>query len=82
MQAKPIDPKVAERAIVMQVLRDDHDEHWTRTELEREASDHDPPAIHRALRQLRAEDVVLLEGDQIRASRCAHYLDTLDLLAI
>lgn len=82
MQAKPIDPKVAERAIVMQVLRDDHHEHWTRTELEDAASDYKSSAISEALRRLGAEEVVLLEGDQIRASRCARYLDTLDLLAI
>lgn len=82
MQAKPIDPKVAERAIVMQVLRDDHDEHWTRAELESAASDYSPPAIQGALRRLAAEDVVILEGDRVRASGCAQYLDTLDLLAI
>lgn len=33
------DPEIAQRAVVLQVLRDDHDERWSRAELEAQAFD-------------------------------------------
>jgi len=74
--------RIAERAIVMQILRDDHPQPWPRAELEREVSDIEPLLIGDALAQLHAEVVVVVEGEQVQASRCARYLDTLELIAV
>jgi DNA-binding HxlR family transcriptional regulator len=73
---------IAERAIVMQVLREDRPERWSRTELERELSDIAPLDITDALARLQTEGVVVLEGEQVRASGCARYLDALNLICI
>lgn len=82
MQPKRIDPTLAERAIVFQVLRDDHPEKWTRVELEQEASDIEPLTVSDALMSLEAEGVVSLDGDQVEASLCVRHLDTLGLIAV
>jgi hypothetical protein len=59
------DEERIERAIVLQVLRDDHDERWARAELELEISDFPPLAVNEALARLDAEGVV-----SSMASRC------------
>jgi hypothetical protein len=82
MQPKRIDPALAERAIVFQVLRDDHPEKWTRAELEQEASDIDPLTVSDALAHLATEDVVILDGEHVEASACTRHLDTLDLIGV
>ena len=74
--------RVAERAIVLQILRDDHPQPWPRAELEREVSDIEPLLIGDAFAQLHAEGVVVVEGEQVQASRCARCLDTLGLISI
>ncbi len=74
--------KVAQRAIVLQVLRDDHAQPWPRAELEREVSDIEPLLINDALAQLHAEGVVVMEGEQVQTSRCARCLNTLGLISI
>jgi hypothetical protein len=73
---------IAERAIVLQVLRDDHDERWSRGELERELYDVQPLAIGEALGRLREEGVVHLSGELVWASRCARHLDALGMISI
>jgi hypothetical protein len=70
---------VAERAIVLQLLRDDHDERWTLGELEREIPDLPTPY---ALDRLKAEGVAVALDGHVLASRCARRLDDLDLIAI
>jgi hypothetical protein len=74
------DEEQIERALVLQVLRNDHDERWTRAELE--AEDFDPLTVDEALRRLAAEGVVILEGQQVRASTCARRIDALELIGI
>lgn len=64
----------AERAIVLQVLRDDRDERWSRVELESEIYDVEPLAISDALETLCQESVVHLSGELVWASRCARRL--------
>jgi DNA-binding HxlR family transcriptional regulator len=76
------DEEIAERAIVLQVLRDDHDERWSRAELEREIYDIEPLALGDALERLRQEGVVHLSGEQVWASRCALRLDALGMVSI
>jgi hypothetical protein len=73
---------VAERAIVLQVLRDDHPERWSRAELERELYDVEPLIIGGALERLREEGVVHLSGELVWASRCARHLDALGMISI
>jgi hypothetical protein len=76
------DDEIAERAIVLQVLREDHDERWTRAELEREIYDIEPAAIGEALERLRGEGVVHVSGQLAWASRCAWHLDELGMVSI
>jgi hypothetical protein len=76
------DDDVAQRAIVLQVLRDDHDDRWSRAELEREIYDIEPAAIAEALERLRQEGVVHLSGDLVWASRAALWLDGLGMVSI
>jgi hypothetical protein len=73
---------IAQRAIVLQLLREDHPERWSRAELEREVSNIKPLDISDALAQLNAEGVAVLEAEQVQASGCARYLDALELICI
>jgi hypothetical protein len=68
--------------LVLQVLRGDHEQSWTRAELERELHDVDPDAITVALTRLSEQGVVRIEGDQIEASPCARHLDALAFICI
>ncbi len=76
------DEEIAERAVVLQVLRDDHDERWARAELEREIYDIEPAAIAEALERLREHGVVHVSGHLVWASRCAWHLDELGMVSI
>lgn len=73
---------VAQRAIVLQVLRPDHVEPWTRAELESEIYDIEPLAISDALALLDADGVVNVAGEEVRASRAARRLDALGMVSI
>lgn len=73
---------VAERAVVLQVLRNDHDERWSRAELEREIYDIEPQMLGEALESLRQEGVIHLSGELVWASRCAIHLDGLGMVSI
>ncbi len=81
-QGEWTDEEQAERAIVLQVLRDDHPERWTRVELELEIEDRTAQVIADALVQLEAEGVVILDGEHIRAPACARRMDSLGLVSI
>jgi NAD/NADP transhydrogenase alpha subunit len=74
--------EIAERAIVLQVLRDDRDERWSRAELEHEIYDIEPLMINEALERLSEEGVVCLAGEFVWASRCARRLDALGMVSI
>lgn len=77
-----MDEVQVERAIVLQVLRDDHPERWTRAELEAEVFDFDPLIVNEALVRLEAEGVVILDGENVEASGCARRMDALELVSI
>jgi hypothetical protein len=74
--------EIAQRAAVLQVLRDDHAERWSRAELEREIYDIEPMAVSEALERLRQEGVVHLAGELVWASRAAIHLDELGMVSI
>ena len=71
-----------ERAIVLQTLRDDHDDGWSRAELEAELDHTDPIAIGDAVTRLEGEGVVELAGETVRASRAAMHLNDLGMIAV
>jgi hypothetical protein len=71
-----------ERAVVLQLLRDDHADRWGRAELERELYDVEPLAIGDALERLKAESVVYLEGEQVWVHPAVRYVDALGLVSI
>jgi hypothetical protein len=73
---------MAQRAIVLQLLRDDHDVRWSRVDLEAETSDLHPQAVSGALARLEAERVIVTEGEHFLASRCARHLDALELVSV
>jgi hypothetical protein len=75
---------MAQRAVVLQVLRDDHPERWTQVGLERQLSDFLPEEVEAAVEDLAAEGVLSINDDDetIRASRCARHLDALELVSI
>jgi len=78
----PSDARIAERAIVLQLLRDDHDKQWSRAELETELDDVEPLALSDAIAALERHDIVVAQGEHVVASRCARHLDELGLIAI
>jgi hypothetical protein len=74
----PDDP-IVERALVLQMLRDDHPECWTLVELVRSIESAD---VRAALVRLEAEGVVVVDGEMVTASRCARHLDALGLIGV
>jgi hypothetical protein len=75
-------PWIAERAIVLQVLRADRDPRWTLPDLHAEAYDIDRPVLAAALGRLKRHGVVMACGDAVVASRCAVHLDDLGMVSI
>jgi len=71
-----------ERVVVFQVLRDDHEERWTRAELAEEASDCAPAVLDLALTYLERDGVLHREGEALWASRAARRLDELEVIGI
>ncbi len=72
-----------QRAIVAHTLRDDHDERWSRAELETELAGRGAPiAIDDALHRLESEGIVEIAGETVRASRAARHLDLLEMIAL
>ncbi|HWX44744.1 MAG TPA: hypothetical protein VNY52_05425 [Solirubrobacteraceae bacterium] len=85
MPDKRIDPQQhrrAARAIIFQILDDEHAEYWIRAELKRKLGDFKPDAIDAALARMHEYGVVCLEGEELWASRCARHLDAIDVIGI
>jgi hypothetical protein len=78
----PRSHRIVERAIVLQLLRDDHDEQWSRAELQAEADDVKPSALSNAVERLQRQGVVTALDDCVLASPCARRLDALGLVGI
>ena len=75
------DPRI-ERAIILQILRDDHAYRWSRAELEVEISHIEPPDINDALARLGRNGVVRISGESVWASRAVRRLNELELIGI
>jgi len=76
------DPRMAQRAIVFQLLRDDHRERWSLKQLQHTLSDVEPDTISDAIVRLEAGGVVNCLDEFVGAARCARYLDALGLIAV
>jgi hypothetical protein len=76
----PAGPDVTERAIMLQVLRDDHEVRWSRAELEREIFDVEPIDIADAIEHLRQEGLLHILHGEVIASRAALHLDQLGMV--
>src|SRR5262249_33301851 len=71
-----------ERAVVIQLLRDDCAARGLVAALEREVSDFTPALLEGALARLEHAGVVCRAGESVWASRAARRLDELDLIGI
>ena len=71
-----------ERAIILQLLRDDHDGRWSRAELEAEINDVPPSVLSSAIAHLERQGVVVAHGEHVVASPCARRLDELGLMGV
>jgi hypothetical protein len=76
------DLQITERAIILQLLRDDHDERWTRAELHVEASDMELSTLNSAFELLERHGIAVAQGEYVLASRCARHLDELGLVGV
>ncbi len=73
---------LVERAIVLQVLREDHRARWSDKQIERAIPDFKSEAIRKAIVRLEAGSVIYCLDEFIGASRCTQYLDSLELIGI
>ena len=71
-----------ERAIVLQLLRADHDPRWTRRELMRALAHLPSVEISKGIVRLDAHGVVGRLGEDLWASRAVRRLDELALIAV
>jgi DNA-binding HxlR family transcriptional regulator len=76
------DTWIVERAVVLQILRDDHAARWSRAELASEMPDFAPAVLATALERLEHTGVVRLDGSRVSASPAARRLDELELVAV
>jgi hypothetical protein len=71
-----------ERAVVLQLLRDDHGRRWPRAELERKLADVEQDVFDSALSRLAMTGVVSAEDDAVWASDATRRLDELELIGV
>jgi hypothetical protein len=79
--SRPVDGMRLERAIVLQLLRDDHESRWTREELFAEI-DAGASALEKALSRLGADGILCAAEGHIWASRAAQRVDELGLIGM
>jgi hypothetical protein len=70
-----------ERAIVLQLLRDDHEERWERAELELELGVR-PSVLRDAIEALAGDGVLFTREEALWASRATRRLDELGLIGV
>jgi hypothetical protein len=75
-----------ERAIVLQLLRDDHERTWSRAqltiELQADGAEIDRTEIEEAVRRLQREGVLGATEQEVWASDAARRLDELELIGV
>jgi hypothetical protein len=70
----------AQRSVVLLAL--EHDTGIVRPMLETQLDDLGYETTAEALARLSREQVIAIDGDRVRASRCARWLSTLDLICL
>jgi hypothetical protein len=83
MQANPRrtdDPLMAQRAIILRLLRPDHGEGWPLDHLQLAMTEVMPAAVSDAIIRLEAGGVVYCLDEFVGASRCTRHLDSLGLI--
>jgi hypothetical protein len=78
----PSDPRIVERAVVLQLLRDDHAELWSSAELETEFDDVAPEALSGAIEHLERQGVLLMRDGHVVASPSVRRVDELGLVGV
>jgi DNA-binding HxlR family transcriptional regulator len=73
---------MVERAVVLQILRDDHEEHWPHGELAQEIAGCAPAVLDEALAHLERDGVLLRDGEAVCAARPVRRLDELELIGV
>jgi hypothetical protein len=76
------DPAIVQRSVVLEVLREDHDEWWSRSDLEAEIYDVEVQVLSEALERLRRHGVIEVDGERIRVSPSVRHLDDLGMVCI
>lgn len=71
-----------ERAIILQLLRDDHERMWSREQLSAELASDRAEVIEEALGRLEKEGVVGVSDQAVWASSAARRLDVLGLIGV
>jgi hypothetical protein len=74
--------RLAQRALVHQLLRDDHTERWSPKQRQRAFSDLTPEHVAEAVSYLEEAGAVWRLDDFIGASRCTRHLFGLGLIGI
>ncbi len=82
MSKQDADLETAERAIILQLLRDDHPVPWTRREIKREVYDIKGRVLDQALARLEADEVVTLAGKEVWVSLAVRHVEDLGMIAI
>ncbi len=78
----PRSAEIAERAIILELLRDDHDERWSRAELQAAIDPIEPALLRKLLDDLERHGIIEFVEDCVVASRCARHIDELDLIGV
>jgi len=71
-----------ESIIVLQLLRGDRPEWWSRADVLRELHDIDPDAIRGSLAHLGRLGLLDLDGERVRVSEGLRHIDALGLICI
>ena len=79
--SRAVEDSRLERAIVVQLLRDDREQKWSRAELSVELGA-EAPAVEEALRRLARDGILCLAEEEVWASRAARRLDELGLIGL
>jgi len=74
--------RCVERAVVLLLLRDDHERRWSRVELEGKLSDIEQDVFDDGVADLAATGVVHTEDGAVWASDAARRLDELELIDV
>lgn len=76
------DTKIAQRAIIHQLIRDDHRERWSLKQLSQALFDVTPETINDAITRLEANGAIYCLDEFVGAARCTRYLNLLELISI